>query len=163
MNKHLKSFLIPVAIAIVYFVFFQNSPARRFHNKLVRYQNEFVDVFDEFVASMDSDLQVGLEKLYQKMIDQANESLEKAEALETFEGGEEFHDNMLNLLAFYKEFAENECHELVLLKAGSSRSAADKERIQELARNFNDQKKSYEQIARESEEKFAQEFDIEIE
>jgi hypothetical protein len=161
MNKYLKNFLIPVAVVVVYFFVFHNKPELRFYNKLVRYQNNFVDVFDEFVECLHSDMQIGLEKIYQKMADQAEESLQKADALETIEGGEELHDAVLNLLSLFADFAENDGKEIVMLSLGENLSPGDKERVLELSRNFDAEKNTMTQLAREAEQRYLEKFNLE--
>ena len=138
--------------------------ASEYNNMLVRHQRQVVSKIDDLIASFTTYNAQDMQAAYNALIKQIDYSLDTLQKVRPFDGSTEFRDKTIELLQFYKNIAQTQLKQVMILlsKPEDQYTSQDALRVSEIMSEVHDKIAEKNQEYKKYQQEFAKKYHLSL-
>jgi hypothetical protein len=164
MNKGIFGSIFGIVLVAAYYLFFSGSGAVRYNDRIIDNQNEIVDGFEQFFGALEKGSVGEMRMTLAELKVEIDEAIGNVSSMSDYKGNTEFRDKAIEVFEFYDTVASEDCPELIeIFQPGNDAlNDDDRQRIDEIVMNFQEDEDAYLDELDEIQRKFAKEHNFQV-
>lgn len=159
MKNKSGAFLIPVVVAVVYFLMGPGG-AGRYNNKIVRYKDQAENGLVKYLEALREGIPDIMLNRLKQFTDRSEDNLAKLEEMSDYKGNTGLRDSAVRILEFYVSIAKDECVKVINIMAEDRVTDAMIDEADEIINEFLAREDALLDELIRAQEEFAEEFDL---